>query len=376
MQEMGKKIIIHIGTGKTGSSSIQKSLSHAADEGLLYDITYPKIQKKKFDHEFLAISYKPFSKLPRVIRTKYAGKENILEKDRVKYRRQFLNILNKSQKVILSSEYLTNFNPEEISLLKNDLRELGYEDIKIVVYVRKPSSYYLSFIQQQLKASKCISDPRTFSYPFKKTICNWHNFFPGKIIVKPFDITKLKNNCVVQDFLHTISQTFEIDIDHNIKICNLNSSMSAEAMVIMQKYRRIFYNSKDNIFMKDSSKLFNILVEIENQINQTKPMLKKDVGKLVVNNHVDDLKWLNQHYGITFDKENSSISNIADITDIDNIADIRESNLDDILRSYDNDILIDVLYHALNKGVSHKSSLKLKKGWRFLNRFVRIVKSG
>src|SRR5690606_30971584 len=105
---------------------------------------------------------KEFDVLPRGLKSKYAGKSEALNNHKRHYRESLFECLKKAKRVILSGEYLSTFTCEEIEDFNTDLSHLGFAAVCILVYVRRPESYYLSFIQQQIKASREFSNPITF----------------------------------------------------------------------------------------------------------------------------------------------------------------------------------------------------------------------
>jgi len=165
-----KKILIHIGTGKTGSSSIQKTLSIAHEEKRIAPIVYPRILPEYDGHEFLLYAFEDPAKLPRGHYQKYHNSDKGSRYNMELLKSKLEEATFGYENLILSSEYLGRFSPGGIASLKKFLFKAGFNTIKILVYVREPSSYYLSFIQQQLKASCEFTHPDQFRYPFKSMI--------------------------------------------------------------------------------------------------------------------------------------------------------------------------------------------------------------
>jgi hypothetical protein len=96
--------------------------------------------------------------------------------------------------------------PFEISSLKSDLFEIGFNEVQIVVYVRDPASYHHSMVQQQIKALYRFSKPITFKDKVKEIIESWSAAFPrSRISVRSFDRDKLVARCVFLDFLAVVT---------------------------------------------------------------------------------------------------------------------------------------------------------------------------
>lgn len=344
-----KRAIIHIGMHKAGSSSIQNTLDKASDKGQLADIAYQnKITHKKLGNNLLPTVYKELSEAPRGIKNKYAGNERKYKKEQKVCRAKFSGFLKKNRKIVLSSEHLIGFRKKNILDLRNDLSRAGIENTKIVLYIRNPADYYLSAVQQILKASKRIRPPAEFRYNYKSIIENWRDVFPGAILVRPFDRSELYQNCVVQDFLHILSKELDVvDLPQKLDVIETNQSISAEAMLILQQYRHLFYPDSDDVFKEDSSKLVKLLERSRENIYQTPPELKKNIRNMILNNHIDILEWLKDSYDISF----------CDLTKQKSIAKdasaFQATRLDEIIDAYDPDILNRLLFYCMNKALNY-----------------------
>lgn len=99
------------------------------------------------------------------------------------------------------------FVPEEARALADDLKAAGVTDVRVVVYVRDPTSYYLSYVQQELKASHRFTAPLDFEYPFLRVITVWRDRYPD-LVVRAFDRDQMVAGNVVHDFLAAASTFF------------------------------------------------------------------------------------------------------------------------------------------------------------------------
>jgi hypothetical protein len=66
-----KKLLIHIGTCKRGSTSIQKRLSDASKALIATGNTYPKVYGR-IHHQLIVASYIPSERLPRGLRRQFS----------------------------------------------------------------------------------------------------------------------------------------------------------------------------------------------------------------------------------------------------------------------------------------------------------------
>jgi hypothetical protein len=295
-----KKVLIHIGTPKTGTSSIQHTLLRAQRRGSLGTVCYPDFFASKFGagnpHSILSYIYRP-DKPVRIFRPK--KRQEMLNALLPGFKREMEKYVLGSNNIILSAESIARFGREDIARFKKDLEQYGFGEFAVVVYVRNPAECYLSRVNQRLKACSIVPDPRKFKYAFRKAIVRWGREFEGRIIVRPFERALLHQGCVVQDMLKVSSEFFGEEMS-NIEIVNRNTSLSAEACAVMQRYRGFYHGDVENIFMRDSSRLARMLRKSEAALPQTRPRLKKGIGRLIMDGHREALVWLRSEHGIDF----------------------------------------------------------------------------
>lgn len=289
---MSKKALIHIGTGKTGTTSIQKSLS--AQKQKLAGIGYPNVVGNA--HHFLEVVYSERSALSRGHRGVYKDDASRL-KDASVLKSRFLKRLRNIKGVIISSEFLGKFEEPQILSLKKDLDKAGYTDYRIVCYIRNPISYYRSVLQQSLKANHVPPHPELFRYGVRETIENYRAVFGDNVVVRNFD-DGLYEGDVVQDFVKQLEQFFDVAIA-GIKSKSENRSLSAEALFILQRYRETYNSDKRNILTPRSELLLEYLEGLP--ATDTTPIkLKRGVEKLIRARFEDEALWIRDNYGIDF----------------------------------------------------------------------------
>ncbi len=265
-------VYLHIGTPKTGSSSLQGFLFSNRDKLLRQGVLYPKsgIPDRGsticFAHHNLTWS---FTKDINKHYDKKAGDWEDIEKE--------INELHqKPEKVILSAESLYDLlAPEKISLIRNYLK--GY-DTKIIVYLRNQYEYFRSYYCLRIKVGYSNSF-RQFILEHKeqgnyyKMLSPWAEAF-GKenIIVIPYD-----KRGVINEFLAKTNIDLETDGDKDIdKITERRNvtpdykalklmrfiNKTVPANRITQKVRvaiQEFYKTESR---KPDSQLFNTIAQI------------------------------------------------------------------------------------------------------------------
>lgn len=306
---MSKQALIHIGTGKTGTTSLQNSLS--TQKHKLQGVCYPNITGNA--HHFLALIYQEYNQLSRGHRSNVRDARH-LQRVAVKLRSDFLESINNADKIIISSEFLSRFQQEEILALKNDLEEIGFTNFLILCYVRDPVSYFKSVLQQKMKASHTPLNPMKFHYTFRECIELYGDLFNNNIIVQAYD-KSLYQGCVVQDFLKHAKEFFNTPL-FQVKTENTNRSLSAEALFILQKYRELYESDMENIFTNKSRALLDTLSKLPAE-KTTTIKLQQEIGQVIIRRHKEDVDWLKTNYKIRFG--NHSLDYPADETNAKNI---------------------------------------------------------
>jgi len=210
-----KRLILHIGMIKTGSTSIQHSLGTAREALFKHNIYYPSIQP--YNHVF---SFPPiFVDDP----AKSFGFRRTLQPNEDKYekaqncRQVWINEFETCQHdhFIISAEDLALpfFNKEAVRLAKEFVQPY-FEEVTVIVYVRHYDTFIASHVQEVIKNGDLGTDirevtqrfmecPPQFSY--RKSIVKWIEVFGQEnIVVRPFDSKAFYNGSLLADFLHAL----------------------------------------------------------------------------------------------------------------------------------------------------------------------------
>ena len=135
---MAKKIFIHAGFHKTGTTAIQSSFFAATDELAKVGITYPHVGGKAHHKAVYSLMGKVWG---------WEDRGGILATD--KKWREFLKVIKKAKSTaLISSEFLCELTEEQIIKLKKDL---GNSDITICFTLRPLLKIIPSAYQQHLK---------------------------------------------------------------------------------------------------------------------------------------------------------------------------------------------------------------------------------
>ena len=285
-----KHLYLHIGTEKTGTTSIQTTLRENVDKlkekGILYPY-FPLLQK---NHSGFTYSFLGDEAIPELL--KGVGAEDMLSMATINPR-FILDILNKQIResdcdtVIISSEVLHSHitTKEEIAQIKKWAEE-HFDHVTVICYLRKQIDMLTSGFSTQIKeghpSETMLSDlfkgyiehidaggdiPHYANY--RSMLDMWSNFF-SDIICHEYSRASLKDGDVVKDFLNIINPTLN---ENFIKITySENKSLDGKVLEFMAILNKFIPTLKEGHLNFDRIKLLEfaeqIPVETKMQANQ------------------------------------------------------------------------------------------------------------
>ena len=179
---MSPKVELHIGMGKTGTTSIQQYLHQNMDHLLsAHGILYPRRSRLRIgrncpDHRALAWSISDYySKMFR-----FELSDSYWEETRDEFGS------SGAHRMILSSEFLWSLGDGEIERIRYELQ--GH-DVRVIIYMRNIRSRIISGYKQSVKIGKMTHSFRTYAesrlerYDYCKMLSKWENVFGADNIV-------------------------------------------------------------------------------------------------------------------------------------------------------------------------------------------------
>jgi len=338
---MARTAVIHIGTRKTGTTSIQEALARAGDS--LGSVSYPLVGRDR-DHNRIISLYIPPHEMPLA----WQGLNPDLNS---KFKRTFFRQLGSRSDLIISAEALASwFSSNEIQKLRADLDAAGFDRFFIVLYIRDPADYFLSFTQQVIKSTS-ISAPlgekfETFKYPFRSIAERWESVFPDSLFVRRY--SNPQDGGVVRDFSVLLNQFLGIDV--SILSSIKNTSLSAEGMKILQDYRLIYSDpQKPGFLTSDAQKLREFLTQSSVSVKQTKAVLKPEIAQFIRARHKEDADYMLDRYGLDLGLSEWIDAGVS-----------VQSNylVGDIVESFDDRIIEELLLHYAKVSMGYEPSLK------------------
>lgn len=308
-----RKLVLHIGMHKTGSSSIQETLHHNLNDENVHYIKFSnpnhsgvlrRIFKEDLQNDHLV-------KFQNISREKFLEKK---EKDKL----ILIDKINLSEpkNCILSAEEISNFTQNELLQMLRFFNSY-FNKIVIIGYVRSPKSYIESAYQQILKGGiRKNFHLSNINPPYKLRFEKFDKVFGREnVYLYKFDPNSFPQKDVVLDFCDKIG----IKMSKN-KTIRINESLSLEAISLLYIYRKFYkYTGKEKTRFNSNKKLIEVLTTIGTK----KFKVSNQYMKQVLERNNENIMWMEDRLGGKSLKEyfkDDDIDAINDEQELENIA--------------------------------------------------------
>ena len=209
---MPRSLILHIGTMKTGSTTIQFLLRHNRAALLERGLCYP-VSAGTHNHQMLAIMFSSLKGLHESYDDRIWGGRDpatVLSEIRSAFRAEIAALPAHVTRVIVSSERFSQLVREaaDLQALRDMLAEL-FDDIQILIYLRRQDGHFASNYSQTLRkgivrrpSMQRWNEDSGTAYDYLKLLEPWAAVF-GEAAIKPrvFERDTDKSWDVVADFI-------------------------------------------------------------------------------------------------------------------------------------------------------------------------------
>lgn len=236
-----KTLYLHFGTHKTGSTSIQTYLYRYREELKKIGFYYPS------EGSYFLMGESSQSLFAHSIigeRPKYISESVSWDKESCisELKRDLEN--SKSPNVIVSSEHFSNIRAQDSLAEIKDIFANYFENIKIIIYLRRQDHYFESRYNQRVKTGLITAS-------FEEILKEWlgnssyndylemlsNVFGKANIIIRPFEKSQLHMQNVVYDFFKILN----LKIDGNIQN-DINKSIPTEMSEVLRLFNSNFNN--------------------------------------------------------------------------------------------------------------------------------------
>lgn len=322
------RVVVHAGMHKTGSSAIQQYFSKVSKD----KISYPRWTDSNLCGLFVLLFHDE-DKLASYHGFKARGQEFIdtLPRMRERWLKSFEEDIEQAEGKTLV------FSAEDISApgLRSAVERMHAflarrtSEIDVVAYVRSPLSFAVSAFQQMLKdggINRLNIDALWPHYRYRFEMLE-EIFGSQSVNLRMYDATQLRGGDVVRDFANIL----QLDIDV-ISPLQANISLSAEATALLFMQRRLGDGFISGFLGAQAGN--NSFVSKLQTIGDRKMTFAEELWGPVQNSHSEDLRWIEERLGRSFDSANAvGVVRIASEDDLIQLA----------LQSYDalEDLLLD-----------------------------------
>jgi hypothetical protein len=300
MSGISRNCVLHIGTEKTGTTTLQAFLDinreALREQGFLYTESAGKQNNRLMSlAAFDAQRRDDFTVLHQV------GTDAELQVLQAQViARVKAEIENSScPTTVFSSEHFHSRlgRPSEIARLKEVLSSLGFEKISVVVYLRRPADLACSLFSTAVRTGNQMLEPPDPTNPYWNLICNHRNtllkwgevFGSENLVPRLFIRQEMVGAHIVDDFLHVLGiakGAMQVPEDQN-------EALSAAGLQILQRLNRTVptvHNGKTNPMRR------NLVSFVERHFSTPKYEMPVELVKAYDEAYADSDEWVRENF--------------------------------------------------------------------------------
>ncbi|ASJ71624.1 hypothetical protein [Granulosicoccus antarcticus] len=255
-----RKLILHAGRHKTGTTTLQKFLYKNPEILEKYGYQYPRYAINGDAHHELGAALNKHGKSVSDVQSK-----NCL----VNHSRGLNQEIDKNPELtpVLSSESLQQCDPETVKKFFCNF------DIEVVLYIREETGYLLSAYAQRVQASNytgSMSDfyKSTFARDYRHFVISWSEVFGSSFSLKRYVRKDLINHDIVHDFVTGVLRIPKDEIDSTYKHNDENPTLTADLLAykllinqntnIPSNHLKLLYSSFNKLALEPEFELVKI----------------------------------------------------------------------------------------------------------------------
>ena len=332
-----RKLILHIGHAKTGTSSLQTSFTHARKALEHHGVVYPRTLYSK-QHGGIAGYLIDPKVAPHQIHVKAKGNNaEVRAQGKAGWDMVLEDIARVDPDIIvLSSEHLFDVGQEQ--RFDNFIATLRAvcDEMVVVAYLRAPAPKYLSLRQQALKGRGLVLGSRHRKW-YQDALETYMALPDVTVDVQHFDRKALIGGDIVTDFAtRYLSPEASRVLVNNAE--TVNETISPEAMAIFEAASKGTlperYRHLNPLVNKQKSDLIRL---DRTMAGFSRPTYKPGIAAFI-HQHATDLDWVKQQFGFAFalPEKTSATDRLthADLKDVRNIIKVDEQRYHALLADF------------------------------------------
>lgn len=232
-------VILHIGTGKTGTTTIQQVLASSRDtlraRGVLYPRAFGRTRHLRFG--FYVMPDAQLVSSPEWQRVGLSGTDPE-QLRRVVRRRLRRELTPDVRRILISEEGLYRRDVDVIERVRSFVKEHG-GTVRVVIYLRSPEEHLASNYQQKVKGGAVVrldewaESDLAYTYDYHRHLSRWREHLgPDVFVVRRFQPPSFVGGTLIDDFVDAagleLASTDLAPAEHR------NESLSAEAVEVLR----------------------------------------------------------------------------------------------------------------------------------------------
>lgn len=209
---MKKKLYVHIGMGKTGTTALQNFFAENRKVLSRHDLNYPTHGVMSNAHHLLS------PHVPRFLEDQWTFESVEEWAPRL--------VKSRENRILLSSELMAW--ADEAKARKFCAQVSAFFDLHVVVYLRRQDSIIMASYNQQIKAGPqrrridLIYRKQIERFDYPKILAPWADSLePGKLIVRPYERQQFHGSDIRRDFMKHV---FNMDLGEDFAFNEQNSN--------------------------------------------------------------------------------------------------------------------------------------------------------
>ena len=298
--------VLHIGMAKTGTTSIQFTLSDLCREG---PVQYAMIRRANPNLLMSVLFSSDPAKGGHTARLGYSVQE--FKELKKSYTKQIVHFIENSvpSTLVFSSEEMSggHFLPDGPATVRKFFAPY-FDRFHIIAYIRAPVSNACSAAQQILKGQSADIYPSRLIPDYRYQLEPWINTFSDqKITFKPFKPSTFPNGDVVLDFARTVG----LDISPE-EVIRKNESLSLEAVALLYAERM----SNGPVSKNKEAVAENIRMQKRlGFLKGGKFVWSEEYLRPAIEARADSIRWIEDYLGEDFSGEDSQGASVIDHPD-------------------------------------------------------------
>ena len=284
-----RKLILHAGMHKTGSTAIQHWLRRAK----LADAHFFKWRNANHSDLFVLLFEDDPQDHPAFARPGYTRERALQDREaeKQKIRRQ-IDSAGKDV-FVFSAERVSAASDAAVEAMRDFFAEF-FPDIQVYAYVRKPSGFMTSMFQQHLKTGRIKLSFAELWPNYRRRLRRFDRIFgPENVHLRSYDALVARGTEIVGDFAQWTG--LATAAPHNIV---LNWSMSATGMALLYFYRK---HVEPDLTPAKRARYDRYLLYAGQTIPGEKFHIALEASAQDSEKVAKDLAWINERMGVAFD---------------------------------------------------------------------------